>query len=163
MFDPVADQGFALVRRIRVPIVCPAVHNNVAYAHVRAVLAIAPTPKVVHTSVNVARGSAQCHIVFQCWELDWNCGADPLVCAGPPGPAGRQRIQPYPNQAGRRGRRLRSGGPVPLDANCAISGKLYDIAPESVRHNAHAPLAVRECCETWPAPAILINISSSTS
>jgi PAP2 superfamily len=38
----------------------------------------------------------------------------PLVCAAAPGPAGRQPIQLYPNQASRRGRRLQTRGSAPL-------------------------------------------------
>jgi hypothetical protein len=47
----------------------------------------------------------------QGWEGRRNCGAGSPVRAGPPGPALRQRNQPYPSAGSRRGRRLRTGGP----------------------------------------------------
>src|ERR1022692_1903639 len=49
-------------------------------------------------------------------------GADPLVRAGPPGPASRRRKQ-IPYRASRRGRRLRTGGSAPPTLmSCTLCG-----------------------------------------
>jgi hypothetical protein len=61
-----------------------------------------------------------------------NGGADPLVRAGPPGPASRQRDQLRPHAASRRGRRLRTGRPPHHLCRCPPMEKLCGIAHSCV-------------------------------
>src|ERR1035438_6128503 len=58
-----------------------------------AIAAVTHRPRGVDTSVDAARTSAQCHLVLQYCECCRISGADPQVCAGPPGPAVRPKNQ----------------------------------------------------------------------
>src|ERR1017187_3449296 len=50
-----------------------------------AIAAVAHCPRGVDTSVDAARTSAQCHLVFPSPDTCMNCGADAPVCSRPPG------------------------------------------------------------------------------
>ena len=50
--------------------------------------------QIVGQAFSLPRASAQCHLVFAKAIFCTNCGADPLVRAGPPGPALLSKNQP---------------------------------------------------------------------
>ena len=66
---------------------------------------------------------AQCHLVFRKGGFCINCGADPLVRAGPPGPALRLKNPSLPDCKGRPGGRPRTRGSAPQLMQVSDHGK----------------------------------------